>query len=91
MALALIANGHIKAIETATLDARRGHERLGLTRRRWHGVIHELCADLLGPARCGEEICISGELQDLGLTVLGEARSRHQVPHGCHESVTVAG
>jgi hypothetical protein len=64
VALALIANGRIKAVETAVLDAHKGRERLGLTRARWHGVIQDLCADLLGPARCGEEICISSALLD---------------------------
>lgn len=59
VALALIANGRIKAVETAALDALRSHERLGLTRPQWHGVIRDLCVDLLGPARCGDDICIS--------------------------------
>jgi hypothetical protein len=62
VALALIANGRIKAVEAAALEALRCHERLGLTRLEWHRVIQDLCADLLGPARCGDEICISDEL-----------------------------
>jgi hypothetical protein len=64
VALALIANGRVQAVETAALDALRGHERLGLTRPRWHGVIQDLCADLLGPARCGDDGCIPGEVLD---------------------------
>lgn len=62
VALALIANGRIKAVETAALDRLRSHERLGLTRPQWHGVINDLCVDLLGPARCGDESCIPDEL-----------------------------
>lgn len=79
VALALIANGHIKAVETAALDARRGHERLGLTRPQWHGVIHDLCADLLGPARGGEEICIPGELLDRILDEVDDDSTRRTV------------
>lgn len=62
VALALIANGRIKAVETAALDALQANERLGLTRLQWHAVIQDLCADLLGPARCGDAVCISGDL-----------------------------
>ncbi|MBW8469992.1 MAG: hypothetical protein K0M67_17140 [Thiobacillus sp.] len=62
VALALFANGHIKAVETATLDARGCPESLGLTRPQWHSVIHDLRADLRGSARHGDERCISGEL-----------------------------
>ena len=62
VALALIADGRIKAVETAALDALQAHERLGLTRAQWHGVVHDLCADLLGPARCGDAGCIPSEL-----------------------------
>jgi hypothetical protein len=56
VALALIANGRIKAVETAVLDALEAPERLGLTRSQWHGVIDDLCADLLGTARCGNHM-----------------------------------
>lgn len=79
VALALIANGHIKAVETAALDARRGHERLGLTRPQWHGVIHDLCADLLGPARCGDESCIPGALLDRMLDEVDDDSTRRTV------------
>jgi hypothetical protein len=62
VALALIANGRIKASEVAVLDALEAIERLGLTRGQWHGVINDLCADLLGPARCGDEGHIPGDV-----------------------------
>jgi hypothetical protein len=55
VALALIANGRVEAAEVAVLDALQAAERLGLTRARWHGVITELCADLLEAARPGDE------------------------------------
>lgn len=47
VALALIANGRIKAVEMAALEALKAHEALGLSRAQWHAVIDELCADLL--------------------------------------------
>lgn len=83
VALALIANGRIKAVETAALEALRSHERLRLTRPQWHGVIQDLCADLLGPARCGDEICISDDLLDRMLDEVGDERKRRTVLHIC--------
>lgn len=62
VALALIANGRVTAAEVAVLDAVRAPERLGLARSRWHGVIIDLCGDLLGPARRGGEACIPGHV-----------------------------
>jgi hypothetical protein len=83
VALALIANGRIKAVETAALDALRAHERLGLTRPQWHGVIHDLCSDLLGPARCGDEGCIPSELLDRMLDEVGDDTTRRLVLRLC--------
>lgn len=83
VALALIANGRIKAVETAALDALQGHQRLGLTRPQWHGVIHDLCADLLGPARCGEEGCIPSELLDRMLDEVEDDTTRRLVLRLC--------
>lgn len=62
VALALIANGRVQAAEVAVLDSLQAPERLGLTRSRWHGVIHDLCTDLLGPARHGDEGRIPGDV-----------------------------
>lgn len=83
VALALIANGRIKAVETAVLDALRAHEQLGLTRLQWHGVIHDLCTDLLGPARCGNEGCISTELLDRLLDEVEDNDTRRLVLRFC--------
>lgn len=83
VALALIANGRIKAVETAALDALRAPERLGLTRPQWHGVIHDLCADLLGPARCGDEGCIPSELLDRMLDEIDDDATRRLVLRLC--------
>lgn len=79
VALALIANGRIKPVEAAALDALRGHERLGLTRTQWHGVIRDLCDDLLGPARCGNEICISDDLLEFMLDEVQDDSKRRTV------------
>jgi len=79
VALALIANGRIKAVETAVLDALNAPGRLGLTRSQWHGVINDLCADLLGTARCGNEICIPSETLDSMLDQLDDEDSRRLV------------
>jgi hypothetical protein len=83
VALALIANGRIKAVETAALDALQAPERLGLTRAQWHGVIHDLCADLLGPARCGDEGCIPSELLDRMLDEVDDDALRRLVLRLC--------
>ncbi|TDP62080.1 TerB family tellurite resistance protein [Roseateles toxinivorans] len=79
VALALIANGRIDAVESAALDALQAHERLGLTRQQWHGVIHDLCADLLGPARCGDEGCIPSELLNRMLDEVDDDTTRRLV------------
>lgn len=47
VALALIANGRIKSVEVATLDAVDAPALLGLDRAQWHRVIRTLCVDLL--------------------------------------------
>ena len=83
VALALIANGRIKAVETAALDALQAHERLGLTRPQWYGVIHDLCADLLGPARCGDEGCIPTEVLNRMLDEVGDDATRRLVLRLC--------
>lgn len=83
VALALIANGSIKAVESAALDALQAHERLGLNRPQWHGVIHDLCADLLGPARCGDEGCIPSELLDRMLDEVDDDTQRRLVLRLC--------
>lgn len=83
VAVALIANGSIKAVETAALEALQAHERLALTRSQWHGVIHDLCADLLGPARCGDEGCIPCELLDGMLDEVDDDATRRLVLQLC--------
>ena len=83
VALALIANGRIQAVETAALGALRAPERLGLTQPQWHSVIQDLCADLLGPARCGDEGCISSELLDSMLDELDDDTTRRLVLRFC--------
>jgi hypothetical protein len=83
VALALIANGRIKAVETVALEALRADERLGLTRQQWHGVIHELCADLLGPARCGDDSCIPSELLNRVLDEVDDYTTRRLVLRLC--------
>lgn len=79
VALALIANGRIKAVETAALEALRCHERLGLTRSQWHRVIQDLCADLLGPARRGDEVCISDDFLECMLDEVQDGTMRRTV------------
>lgn len=79
VALALIANGRIKAVETAALDALKAHERLGLTRLQWHGVIRDLCADLAGPSSYGDEDCIPSEWLDRMLDEVDDDATRRLV------------
>lgn len=83
VALALIANGRIETAETAALDALKARERLGLTRQQWHGVIRDLCADLLGPTRCGNKVYIPSELLDRMLDEVVDDRTRRLVLRLC--------
>jgi len=47
IALTLIADGDIGAVELALLDERAVHQELGLTRDALHAVIDTFCEDLL--------------------------------------------
>lgn len=83
VALALIANGRVQAAEVAVLDALQAAEQLGLSRARWHGVIHELCADLLEPARFGDEGRIPGEVLERMLDDVEDGDTRRLVLRLC--------
>ncbi|RYG09936.1 MAG: TerB family tellurite resistance protein [Burkholderiales bacterium] len=83
VALALIADGRMQSVETRTLDALRAPERLGLTRLQWHGVIEHLCEDLAGPARRGDESCISDEVLHQVLDEVQDESVRRAVLHLC--------
>jgi hypothetical protein len=83
VALALIANGRVDAAEVAVLDALQAAERFGLTRSRWHGVIHDLCTDLLGPARHGDEGRIPGDVLNRMLDEVDDPDTRRLVLRLC--------
>lgn len=83
VALALIANGRIKAVETAALEAQQARQRLGLTRPQWHAVIHELSTDLLGATRCDDDCCISSALLEHVLDEVDDDGTRRLVLHLC--------
>ena len=50
VALALIANGQIKAVEWARLREIGAQARLGLAGQEWHDIVDGLCNDLLATA-----------------------------------------
>lgn len=83
VALALIANGRIEAAEVAVLEALQAPERLGLSRAGWHGVINDLCADLLGPACCGDEGRIPADVLNLLLDEVDDHDTRRLVLQLC--------
>ena len=83
VALALIANGRIKAVETATLDALDAPGLLRLTRPQWHEVISDLCGDLLKRSRSDGECCISADLLDHVLDEVEDVAQRRVVLRLC--------
>lgn len=83
VALALIANGRIKAVETATLDALDAPGLLRLTRTQWHEVISDLCGDLLKRSRSDGECCISADLLDHVLDEVEDVAQRRVVLRLC--------
>lgn len=53
VALALIANGEIKASECSVLYEIQARERLGLRGEEWHDIVNDLSTDLLKSAAGG--------------------------------------
>lgn len=62
VALALMANGEIKAQELAALDALQARERLGLSDAAWHDVLDALCVDLLEGMRMAGDGLVDGRM-----------------------------
>ncbi len=62
VALAHISNGEVEPPEVAVLEAMRAHNQFGLTRQEWHGVVNELCTDLLGSATQGTDCLIDSRM-----------------------------
>lgn len=79
MALALIVDGQIGPAEAEALEELQATKRLGLTPEEWDEVIHDLCADLLGPARLHDEGCIPAELLEYMLDELDNVALRRLV------------
>jgi len=51
VALALIANGEVKASEWTELKSMRVHHQLGLTIEEWHDIVSDLYLELVGSAK----------------------------------------
>lgn len=83
VALALIANGRIKAVETAALDALDATGLLRLTRLQWHEVIRDLGGDLLERTRSGDECCITAGLLERFLDEVNDIAQRRVVLRLC--------
>lgn len=64
VALALVADGRLDAVETAALDAHRAHDQLGLSREQWLEVIHDLCDDICNACAASGGCRISGAVID---------------------------
>lgn len=59
LALAMLADGHQCASESAVLEKLCVHEQLGLPRQELQSVVHVFCQDLLAcsPGLCWADIC----------------------------------
>ena len=64
VALALLADGRVDAVESAALDAMLAHEQLGMPRQRWDDVIRELSEDLVQWCRGTDGCRIDGAVLD---------------------------
>ncbi len=91
VALALISNGEVKPSEVAVLEAMRVHEQLGLTRQEWHGVVHELCIDLLGSAAHGTDCRIDGRMIEQMLADIDDVALQRLVLRLCTAVVNADG
>lgn len=60
LAMALLANGDIKAAERQRLADTSAFERLGLQDEGWDAVMDDLCRDLVASAGAGEDCLIGG-------------------------------
>src|SRR5690349_4087828 len=78
LAMALLANGDIKAAEWKRLVDANAFERLGLQSLHWQGVMDDLCQDLIASAGADEDCLVGGatlaawldEIDDAGLQAL---------------------
>lgn len=91
LALALIANGEVKASELAVLEAMQAHDQLGLTRQEWHDVLHELCADLLLSAQMRPDCLIDPQMIEGLLAGVDNVTLQRLVLRLCTEIVNADG
>ena len=78
LAIALLANGDIKAVEWKCLTKANAFERLGLQSPHWQTVLDDLCQDLIASADEAEVCRVGGptlatwldEIDDAGLQAL---------------------
>lgn len=83
LAAALLANGDIKAAEWQRLVDTNAVERLGLQGLQWHGVVDDLCQDLLSGACTGRECLIDAGTLAAWLDEVDDSRQRALVIELC--------
>lgn len=79
VALALMANGRIKSVEAATLDAVEAHAWLGIERHEWYAVLGQLRLDLLQHVRSSRGFSISDAALERLLDDVGNEELRRVV------------
>ncbi|NML18328.1 TerB family tellurite resistance protein [Azohydromonas caseinilytica] len=83
VALALIANGEIKAKEWAALSALRACEQLGLSDEHWHDLLDELCHDLLASPDAAGDCLVDAPLLACWLAEVDDPALQHRVMRLC--------
>lgn len=91
LAVALLANGDIKAAEWQRLVDTNAIERLGLQGLQWHAVVDDLCQDLLSGACTGRECLIDAHTLAAWLDEVDDPRQRALVIDLCTQVIEADG
>lgn len=91
LAMALLANADIKAVEWQRMAQTNAFERLGLPGLQWHVVMDDLCHDLMQSAWPGRDCLIDGPTLQTWLDEIDDVRLQALVIELCAEAIEADG
>ncbi len=91
LAMALLANGDVKAAEWKCLTHANAFERLGLQDLHWNAVMDDLCQDLLASADAGEDCRVGAPTLAAWLDEIDDARLQALLVELCVQVIEADG